>query len=581
VDNYDRTLDDYLAILKRRKWQLLVPALILSLIAAAAALLLPPLYRANATILIEQQEIPSDLVRSTVTGYADQRIQVISQRVMTTENLAKIIERHGLYPELRAKQSMNAAVKALRDAINIEMISVELGGSKGKTGPTIAFSLSYDGVSPDLAQKVANELVSLYLNENIQQRQTAATETAEFLAAEANKLNEEISGLEAHIAEFKEKHTDNLPQFAEVNRQWMTRTEERLRENARTIQTTEEQLMYLESELGQLSPYMPSSPAARLQELETQYPGLVARYSATHPDRVQMEKEIAALRSVVGSPDVASIELRLASLNSQLKVLKERYSDSHPDVVALKRGIGDSQRELEQARKSLGVQAARPTRTPDNPAFVQLRVRYEAARQQMDALKRTRAELEEELQKVESRIMASPRVEQEYSMLMRDYENARAAYKEVKDKQMQAELAKSLETDQKGERFTLIEPPLLPEQPFKPNRPAILGLGVIASVAGGLGTVALREVLDKGLHGARAVLAITGAPPLASIPYIATPADRRRRAVRALGWLVAIVGSLVGGAAVIHFFIMPLDVLWFVLLQRIELVFFSLGHPTS
>jgi hypothetical protein len=166
-------------------------------------------------------------------------------------------------------------------------------------------------------------------------------------------------------------------------------------------------------------------------------------------------------------------------------------------------------------------------------------------------------------------------------MLMRDYENARAAYKEVKDKQMQAELAKSLETDQKGERFTLIEPPLLPEQPFKPNRPAILGLGVIASVAGGLGTVALREVLDKGLHGARAVLAITGAPPLASIPYIATPADRRRRAVRALGWLVAIVGSLVGGAAVIHFFIMPLDVLWFVLLQRIELVFFSLGHPTS
>jgi uncharacterized protein involved in exopolysaccharide biosynthesis len=407
------------------------------------------------------------------------------------------------------------------------------------------------------------------------------TETSEFLAAEANKLSEQIAGLEAQLAEFKEKHTDNLPQFTSVNREWMARTEEGLRENARSIQTTEEQLIYLESELSQLSPYMPSSPAARLQELETKYPGLAARYSATHPDRVQMEKEIAALRSVLGSPDAASIELRLASLNSQLKVLKERYSESHPDVAALRRGIGESQRELEQARKSLGPQGATPARTPDNPAFVQLRARYEAARIEMDALQKTRLGLEEELKKFESRIMAAPRIEQEYSMLMRDYENARANYKEVKDKQMQAELAKSLESDQKGERFTLIEPPLLPEQPFKPNRPAILTLGLVASIAGGVGNLALREVLDKGVHGARAVLAVTGAPPLAAIPYIATAADRRRRISRTVTWLLGIVGALAAGLAAIHIFVMPLDVLWFVLLQRIELVFFSLGHPTS
>ncbi len=581
VDNHELTFDDYLAILKRRKWQLVVPALVLSLIAALAALLLPPLYRSTATILIEQQGIPDDLVSTTVTGYADQRIQVISQRVMTTDNLTKIIETHGLYPELRAKQSINAAVNAMREAIAVEMISADIGKRKREQGPSIAFLLSYDSVSPDLAQKVANDLVSLYLNENIAQRQSAVTETTEFLAAEAQKLSEQIAGLEGQLAEFKEKHSDNLPQFTSVNREWLNRTEESLRENTRSIQTTEEQLIYLESELSQLSPYMPSSPAARLQELETQYPGLAARYSATHPDRVQMEKEIAALRSVLGSPDAASIELRLASLNSQLKVLKERYSDSHPDVVALRRGIGQSQRELEQARKSLGPQGATPARTPDNPAFVQLRARYEAARIQMDALQKTRVGLEEDRKKFESRIMAAPRIEQEYSMLMRDYENARASYKEVKDKQMQAELAKSLESEQKGERFTLIEPPLLPEQPFKPNRPAILTLGVIASVAGGIGNVAVRELLDKGVHGARAVLAITGAPPLAAIPYIATASDRRRRVLRVFAWVFGILGGLAAALGALHFFVMPLDILWFVLVQRIELLLFSLSHPTS
>ena len=582
MDDHERTLDDYLAILKRRKWQLILPALLLSMVAVLAALLLPPLYRSSATILIEQQEIPDELVQTTVTGYADQRIQVISQRVMTTDNLTKIIESNDLYPELRAKRSINAAVEAMRGAINVEMISADLGGrGRREQRPTIAFSLAYDSVSPELAQTVTNDLVSLYLNENLQQRQEAVEETSEFLAAEASKLGEQITGLEAQLADFKEKHTDNLPQFSGVNREWLQRTEDRLQENSRATQTVEERMLYLETELSQLSPFQPSSPAARLQELETVYPGIAARYSAGHPDRVNMEKEIAALRTVVGAPDAASIELRLAALTSQLAVLKERYSDSHPDVVALKRGIGATQRELADARKSAGSQAARSTRIPDNPAFVQLRAQYEAARLQAEALRQERVELEEDLTKFESRIMAAPRIEQEYQMLMRDYENARTSYQEVKDKQLQAELAKSLETDQKGERFTLIEPPLLPEEPFKPNRPAILTLGIVASVAGGLGNLALRETLDKAVHGSRAVLGITGAPPLATIPYIATRADRRRRVLRGFGWFFGILSAVVIGATAVHFFVMPLDVLWFVILQRIELVIFSLGHPTS
>ena len=155
-------------------------------------------------------------MRTTVTSFADQRIQVISQRVMTTRNLSGIIERYNLYPELRRKQSINAAVEEMRKAINLEMISADVvdprGGSAQKA--TIAFSLSYESDSPVLAQKVVNDLVSLFLNENIEQRQAAVDEATAFLGGEAKKLGEQIAALEGQLAAFKEQHRDNLPEFA-------------------------------------------------------------------------------------------------------------------------------------------------------------------------------------------------------------------------------------------------------------------------------------------------------------------------------------------------------------------------------
>ena len=179
----------------------------------------------------------------------------------------------------------------------------------------------------------------------------------------------------------------------------------------------------------------------------------------------------------------------------------------------------------------------------------------------------------------EARITAAPKLEQEYRALTRDYDNAMGKYKEVREKEMQAQLAKSLETDRKGERFSLIEPPLVPEKPFKPNRPAILMLGLVLSVAGGVGNLALREIMDKGLRGARAVLAITGAPPLAVIPYIAIEADRHRRTRRIRVWIAGVVIALVVGIAAVHFFWKPLDILWFILLRRIEVLLPILTGP--
>ncbi|TCT21504.1 Wzz/FepE/Etk N-terminal domain-containing protein [Thiobaca trueperi] len=576
MDEQFQTLEDYLAILKRRKWQLIVPAVLLSILALLAALLIPPMYRSSATILIERQEIPSELVQTTVTGFADQRIQVISQRVMTTSNLSGLIERYDLYQDIRRKESINMAVEEMRKRIKLNMISADvLDPRSGRPQEaTIAFSLSFEDGSPTLAQKITSDLVSLFLNENLEQRTAAANEATVFLQTEADRLGQEIGTLEARLAAFKEQNSDNLPELAAINREQMLRTEERLRDNTQSTRTLEQQALYLESELAQIDPAMstaqqPSSVAAHLDELEAQYVRVKERYSPQHPDRIQLEREIASLRSLVGQTSAAPMQNRLTELKAELAALRKRYSDDHPDVVALKRSIAATETQIASARRS-GEGRQGFMDGANNPAYVQLRARLEGARLEIDSLKEARVQLEQELARYEARVTAGPKIEQEYRALTRDYDNAMSKYREIREKGLQAQLAQSLETSRKGERFSLIEPPLLPEKPFKPNRLAIVVLGLVLAVAGGVGNLALRESLDKGLHGARAIRLSTTAPLLAIIPYINTRDDHRRRVKRLSLLIGGSFAALVGMALAVHFLFMPLDVLWFTLMRRLD-----------
>src|SRR5580692_6419781 len=156
------------------------------LVTVLLALFLPPTYRATGTILIEQQEIPQELVRSVITSFADQRVQVISQRVMTTQNLLGLIERYNLYPEIREKQPREVLLAKMRGDIGMHMISADVIDPRSgrPTQATIAFSVAYKSHSPELALKVANELTTLYLNENLTSRTQSTQQTTEFFGEE-------------------------------------------------------------------------------------------------------------------------------------------------------------------------------------------------------------------------------------------------------------------------------------------------------------------------------------------------------------------------------------------------------------
>ena len=198
---------DHLAILKRRRWQFALPAATLFLISALAAFLWPPSYRSSAVILIEEPVVPRDLVSSTISSFAAERIHVITQRVMTTRNLLKIIEKYDLYAERRKRMPMGVVVEQMREDLGLEMINANVIDPRSgqATEATIAFNVSFDHRYPGTAQRTLNALVSLYLGENLRTRKEKAAETTEFLEIEAAKYHNLVSDLEAKllIVEFK------------------------------------------------------------------------------------------------------------------------------------------------------------------------------------------------------------------------------------------------------------------------------------------------------------------------------------------------------------------------------------------
>ncbi len=577
------TLDlvHYLDVFRRRRRQFIVPALITFILFVLLALFLPPTYRSTATILIEQQEIPPDLVRSTVTSYADQRIQVISQRVMTTANLSKIIEKYDLYPEEREVYTLPTVVEEMREDIELQMISADVVDPRSgrPTTATIAFKLSYESESPEKAQQVASELASLFLNENLKDRRETAKEASRFLAEESAKLSRHINELEMRLAEFKEVHGDNLPELQAVNREFQHRAEDQLVRVDQDLRALNERIGNLEAQLARLSPYSDFysstgkrvlSPADRLKELEAQYASIVAKYSENHPTRIALERELAALRQEVGGTDVAELERRLTELKGELASLRKRYSADHPDVKAKERAIDEVNKQIAEARKA-------PTRPKiveeaDNPAYVQIKTSLESARAERKSLLKTRAEIEKQIQKYQKMAAEAPAVEREYRQITREYENALLKFKEMKNKQIEAQLAESLESEKKGERFVLVEPPLLPEEPESPNRLAILFLGLVASAGAGFGNVALREAFDHSIHGARDLILLTGEPPLAIIPRFETDAERRARIGKRLLSFLGLVALAALGLAAIHFLYQPLDVLYFKIMKKVALL---------
>ena len=252
----DKTPGEYVSVLRRRKGQILAVAALVAAIATAIAIGLPPVYRSTATILVQEQEIPPDLVRSTITSFADERIQVISQQVMTRAVLLGLVDKYGLYEKYRQRASNEEILERMRKDIKLTTVNADISdrSSGRRVNATIAFTLSYDAPQADRAQKVVTELASLYLNENVKVRQQSVAETTAFLAQEADRLAAQIQEIETNLAEFKRRNVGRLPDSSVVNMQLAERASAELSRVEREMSTVRERKISLEAQLSATAP---------------------------------------------------------------------------------------------------------------------------------------------------------------------------------------------------------------------------------------------------------------------------------------------------------------------------------------
>ena len=515
-----KTIKDFKEILKRRKWSIILPALIVFAISAIVAFALPPIYRSTATILIEEQEIPREYVMSMVTSYAEQRIQSSTQRIMSSTRLLEIINRFNLYADLRQKWTIEEVIEKMRKDIKFENISTEVVDRRtGRpTAAIIAFTVSYEGKNPGIVQQVANVLASLYLEENLRTRDEKTAGASKFIEDEMKDVQASLAQQDAQIAAYKQKHLNALPELTQSNLQELDRVE-------RNIEQLDIQLQNLKDRESQLQ----------------------AQLASTTPDFANPDKD------------------RLKELRVKLVFLTTRYSDQYPDVIKTKGEIAELEKKLQiTGEGAIGNK-------PDNPAYINIASQLASTQSEIDTLKKQIAAFREKREDYHRRILNSPRVEEGYRVLVGERNNLQVKYDDLMKKHMETKVASGLEKEQMGEKFTLIDPPRMPEKPVSPNILAILLIGFVLGIGSGVGTASLKEHYDQSVRNAEALAKAVGFTVLASIPEILTSQDIVRAKKKRITLIVGVVLLIIIGVIVFHFFIMDLDVFWARLTRKLAI----------
>ncbi|HDN85384.1 MAG TPA: lipopolysaccharide biosynthesis protein [Candidatus Aerophobetes bacterium] len=576
TDTAPKDLTSYARFFKRRKKSILITFFLIFFIVCTIAFSLPSIYRSTATILIEGQEVPPEFIKSTVTGYLEERLQAITQQIMSRPSLLEVINRFNLYTDLRDKYTVDEIVEKMRKDIKIETITAQAPSPHGgrPISATIAFTISYEGKRPDVVQRVTNYLASLYLEENLRNREEKAKGTTQFLESQLEMLKEQIANLDRKIAAFKKEHLGELPELMQLNVQTLRRLDDEISRIDQQIQNLEERKVYLQGQLVTIDPYSSIitesgqrilTPEKRLEILKSQYVTLIATRSPKHPDVIKVKREIENLeKEVKVRKDLENKIKRHEDLKSELAQLQGVLSDKHPYIKSLKRKIASLEKEIKQSSERLKTVI---DTNPDNPAYINLSTQISSIELEIKNLKAQREKLREKIKNYEKRLEKMPEIERKYQAMLRDKANAEARYRELMNQLMEAKSAEGLEESQKGEHFSIIDPPHLPEKPYKPNRPAIIIIGLILALGGSIGVGSIIEYTDRSVKDATDIATITDVPVLVVLPIIETEEEKREKRRKKIIYATLIAIAIVIFVAVIHIFFTRLDILWYKILR--------------
>jgi polysaccharide chain length determinant protein (PEP-CTERM system associated) len=481
----DRELsfEQYVAIVKRRKWWLAAPTLLVPIVVYLGSLLLPNLYRSQTLVLVEEQKVPDNFVKPVVNEELNERLATMQEQILSRTRLQPLIERFRIFPSEMNSVPMDELVDRMRKMISVTAVHADFGDTSGPKKGLPGFYISFSASDPHLAQQVCGEITSMFMEENLKAREQSAEGTTQFLSTQLDDAKRKLDEQDAKLAAFKQRYIGQLPDQEQAN------------------------LSVLSALNGQLD--AANQAVARAQQDKTFAESMLAQ-------------QMAAWKASRSGPDTETLQKKLDDLQSQLTTLEARYTSDYPDVAKTKAEIAEVQKEMESAPPVASTtDPADDKSAPSEPQEIrQLRLQIHQLEDFRIEKTKAQEDLQKQIRSYQSRIQMSPVVEQEYKALTRDYQTALSFYNDLLAKKTQSAMATDLERKQQGEQFRVMDPPNLPEKPTSPNRPMFALGGFGGGFALGLAMAFLIEVRDKTLRTDEDVLFYLRLPVLTHIPTV-------------------------------------------------------------
>jgi uncharacterized protein involved in exopolysaccharide biosynthesis len=491
--NRELQMDDYLAMLRRRLKVILIPALVAPLSGFLISYVLPPKYSSQSTVLVEGQKVPDNYVMPVITADFAQRVQTLSQEVLSPSRLRPVIHSLNLVkPEAEGKLigdiQQNMQVEPVITTMSAAVAASPTAKTKKPSAgsePVPGFTVNYSDSNAARAQKVCNALTSLIVDENLKSRSAVAQSTTDFLTRQVDDAKRQLDDQDAKLAAFKQKYMGQLPTDVDNNMRMLVSLNSQLDASTQTLSRSQQDKAYTESMLAQ---------------------------------------QIAAWKSSLSSTNPQTLEAQLTQLQGQLMQLQARYTDDYPDVIKTKADIAEVQKKLKEVNAAIASGSAGDTTanasSSEPPEIRQLRLQIHQYQNVIEQATLDQKKLQNAITVYQSRTAMSPTVEEQYKLLTRDNDNAQAFYKDLLAKASSAGLGTSMENQQEGEQMHIVATAGLPDSPSFPVRPLLAAGGLGAGLGLGVLIALLLEFSDKSIRTERDAAAIMDLPLLISVPWL-------------------------------------------------------------
>jgi polysaccharide chain length determinant protein (PEP-CTERM system associated) len=486
IRNGELTVFEAKRIFRRYWWVLPLAVIGFGTLGLAATILLPKRYTSETLVLVDQPTVPTEFVKPVVTEDLNHRLASMQEQILSRTRLLPIIDKFDLYPNLRSKMNKDELVEKLRNAVAVRPMDA-MPGTQNRSLPGFYVDVTFD--SAQSAQRICTEITSMFMQQNTREREQKAVQTTTFLSEQLEEAKQKLDSQDQRLASFKRQFLGSLPEEEQTNLNLLTSLNSQLEANVQALSRAQQDKTFNESLLAQ-------------------------------------QEAGAAILAPIGQSPVETPQQQLNAMEDQLASLQARYTPEHPDVVKLRGQVEEFRNRLASAPKP-EEKTSIPMPKVDSFQVQQLRAKLRQDELNINDLTKRQAQIQEQLTNLQSRLAASPVVEQQLKEITRNYQTAQDFYNDLLKKREQSAMATDLEHQQESEQFRVLDPPSFPDKPSFPNRVLFVGGGLGAGLVIGLGLLYLIAFLDQSMHSDRDVEACLNLPVLVTIPLLESSTESR------------------------------------------------------